>query len=107
MSKKAILLVAALLSGCATTEWQFRDIEEARFSTLAVNSATKQDVLAALGPPAERSRVRMHNYEVWSYRYKQGGIWDALMHAHFDEAGTLRLMQSGPDERYDRSFFRN
>jgi hypothetical protein len=77
------------------------------FASLKVGVATKQDVLHTLGRPAETSRVMLGNYEVWSYRYKENAVWDSMMHAHFDQAGVLRLMQSGPDPLYDRSFFRD
>jgi hypothetical protein len=64
-------------------------------------------VLRTIGRPSERSRVAMHNYEVWSYRYKEAGVWNSMMHVHFDEAGIVRLMQNGPDPMYEekRRFF--
>lgn len=72
-----------------------------KFATIKLNSATHQDVLRAVGRPAETSRVRMNNYEVWSYRYKEAGVWNSMMHVHFDDAGIVRLMQNGPDPMYD------
>jgi hypothetical protein len=78
-----------------------------KFATIKVDKATKDDVLRTIGRPAERSRVAMHNYEVWSYRYKEAGVWNSMMHVHFDEAGIVRLMQNGPDPMYEekRQFF--
>ena len=71
------------------------------------NIATHQDVLRIVGRPAEISRVHLNNYEVWSYRYIEAGVWNSMMHVHFDEAGIVRLMQNGPDPMYDdRRFFR-
>lgn len=78
-----------------------------RFATIKLNSATHEDVLRAVGRPAETSRVHLNNYEVWSYRYKEAGVWNSMMHVHFDDAGIVRLMQNGPDPMYDeRRFFR-
>ena len=78
-----------------------------KFATIKLNSATKADVLATIGRPAETSRVFLNHYEVWSYRYKEGGVWNSMMHVHFDDQGIVRLMQNGPDPMYDeRRFFR-
>jgi hypothetical protein len=78
-----------------------------KFATIKVDKANKDEVLRTIGRPAERSRVAMHNYEVWSYRYKEAGVWNSMMHVHFDEAGIVRLMQNGPDPMYEekRRFF--
>lgn len=72
-----------------------------RFATLRPGVATKADVLAAVGEPSETSRVHMHNYEVWSYRYKESNVWNSMMHVHFDEKGVVQLMQSGPDPMFE------
>lgn len=72
-----------------------------KFATLKIDQATKADVLRTIGHPAERSRVHLHNYEVWSYRYKEAGVWNSLMHVHFDEQGVLRQMMNGPDPMFD------
>ena len=76
-----------------------------KFATIKLNSATHEDVLRAIGRPAETSHVRLNNYEVWSYRYKESGVWNSMMHVHFDEAGIVRLMQNGPDPMYDERRF--
>ena len=72
-----------------------------KFATIKVDKATKADVLRTIGRPAEHSRVMLHNYEVWSYRYKEAGVWNSLMHVHFDEAGIVRQMMNGPDPMFD------
>ena len=78
-----------------------------RFAMIKIDRATKTDVLRTLGRPAERSRVALHDYEVWSYRYKENGVWNSMMHVHFDQDGVVRLMQNGPDPMYDeKRFFR-
>ena len=43
----------------------------------------------------------MNNYEVWSYRYKEAGVWNSLMHVHFDGQGVVRHMLNGPDPMYE------
>jgi hypothetical protein len=78
-----------------------------KFGMLKIDRATKDDVLRTIGRPAERSRVALHNYEVWSYRYKESGVWNSMMHVHFDQNGIVRMMLNGPDPMYDdRKFFR-
>ncbi|MGJ9417384.1 hypothetical protein ACHAC9_06380 [Massilia sp. CMS3.1] len=72
-----------------------------KFATIKVDQATKADVLRTIGRPAEQSRVRMRNYEVWSYRYKEASVWNSLMHVHFDEAGVVRQMMNGPDPMFE------
>lgn len=78
-----------------------------RFGMIKVDRATKNDVLRTIGRPAERSRVALRDYEVWSYRYKESGVWNSMMHVHFDQDGIVRMMLNGPDPMYDdRKFFR-
>jgi hypothetical protein len=78
-----------------------------KFGRIKVDRSTKADVLRTVGRPAERSRVALHDDEVWSYRYKESGVWNSMMHVHFDQDGVVRLMQNGPDPMYDeKRFFR-
>jgi hypothetical protein len=72
-----------------------------KFATVKIDAATKDDVLRTFGRPAEKSRVAMRDYEVWSYRYKESGVWNSLMHVHFDQQGVVRQMMNGPDPLYD------
>lgn len=77
-----------------------------KFATLKIDKATRDDVLHTIGRPAERSYLALPKLEVWSYRYKESGVWNSMMHVHFDRAGVLRMMQNGPDPMYEekRSF---
>jgi hypothetical protein len=78
-----------------------------KFATIQVGSATHEDVLRAIGRPAEKSYLPLRDFEVWSYRYKEAGVWNSMMHVHFDRAGVVRMMQNGPDPMYEeRRFFR-
>lgn len=72
-----------------------------KFATIKIDHATKADVLRTIGRPAERSRVAMRDYEVWSYRYKEAGVWNSLMHVHFDQNGVVRQMLNGPDPLFE------
>ncbi len=79
-----------------------------KFATLKIGVAGKQEVLHALGRPAEQSYLTLSDLEVWSYRYKESGVWNSMMHAHFDRAGKLKMMQNGPDRLYEeKRFFRD
>jgi hypothetical protein len=71
------------------------------FATIKIDQATKADVLRTVGRPAERSRIALRNYEVWSYRYKEAGVWNSLMHVHFDQDGVVRQMLNGPDPLFE------
>ena len=72
-----------------------------KFATVKIDAATREDMLRSFGRPAEVSRVAMHDYEVWSYRYKEAGVWNSLMHVHFDRQGIVRQMMNGPDPLYE------
>lgn len=79
-----------------------------KFATLKIGGVTRDDVLRTLGRPSERSYLDLPELEVWSYRYKENGVWNSMMHAHFDRAGVLRMMQNGPDRMFEeKSFFRD
>lgn len=78
------------------------------FGKLKIGTATRDEVLRTLGRPAERSHLALPGLEVWSYRYRESGVWNSMMHVHFDRAGVLRMMQSGPDRMFEeKRFFRD
>ena len=77
-----------------------------KFATLKVGKSRKEDVLRTIGRPAETSYLSLPQLEVWSYRYKESGVWNSMMHVHFDRHGVLAMMQNGPDPMYEeRRFF--
>ena len=82
-------------------------LTSAAFAKVKVDHTGKDEILRMFGRPAEISRVRFHDYEVWSYRYKEAGVWNSMMSVHFDEAGIVRQMLNGPDPMYDDRFRRN
>ncbi|MDQ1835361.1 hypothetical protein [Massilia scottii] len=79
------------------------------FGRIKIDKATRADVMATVGRPAERSYLALSDLEVWSYRYKESGVWNSMMHVHFDRTGIVRKMISGPDPMYEekRGFFRD
>jgi hypothetical protein len=76
-----------------------------KFATIKIGTATHEDVLRTIGRPAERSYLALPDLEVWSYRYKESGVWNSMMHVHFDRAGVVRMMQNGPDPMYEEKRF--
>ena len=74
------------------------------FAKVKIGQWTKDDILRNYGRPAEVSRVAFHNYEVWSYRYKEAGVWNSMMSVHFDQQGVVQQMLNGPDPMYDDRF---
>ena len=74
------------------------------FAKVKVDRWTKDDILRHFGRPAEVTGVYYHNYEVWSYRYKEAGVWNSMMSVHFDAQGVVRQMLNGPDPMYDERF---
>jgi hypothetical protein len=84
--------------------WQ-QVLNDQTFATVKPGVATKTDVLHTLGRPAETSYLPLSKLEVWSYRYKQSGVWDSMMHVHFDQGGIVRMMQNGPDLLREAPFF--
>jgi len=74
------------------------------FAKVKVGQWTKDDILRTYGRPAEVSRVAFHDYEVWSYRYKEAGVWNSMMNVHFDQQGVVQQMLNSPDPMYDDRF---
>jgi hypothetical protein len=72
-----------------------------KFATIKVGTARKEDVLRTVGAPSETSYLSLSDLEVWSYPYKESGVWDSMMHIHFDKAGIVRRMENGPDPKRD------
>lgn len=81
-----------------------------QFSTVVIGQTTKENILHRFSIPAETSYLSLSKLEVWTYRYKENGVWDSMMHVHFDKNGIVRKMLNGPDtwleheERFPRLF---
>ncbi len=74
------------------------------FARVQVNSWTRDDILRHFGRPAETSRERVDGREVWSYRYKEDGIWNSMMNVTFNGRGIVLRMQNSPDPLLDDRF---
>ncbi len=72
-----------------------------KFATVKVGQMTRQQVQLTFGTPAETMVMPFMKDEIWSYRFKEQGVWNSLMHIHFDQAGVVRKMYTGPDPHFD------
>jgi hypothetical protein len=72
-----------------------------KFAAIKVGETTKTEVLRMIGAPTETSYLPLRDLEVWSYPYKESGVWNSMMHVHFDKNGIVRQMLNGPDPRFD------
>lgn len=78
------------------------------FRKLDEGSWNQEQVRCEFGPPAEIGSVGLPSsrQDVWSYRYKESGAWNSLMHVYFDlYTGEVTRYHSGPDPMYDRENF--
>jgi hypothetical protein len=62
------------------------------------------DVLRHFGKPADVSIERVNGDEVWSYRYKEKGVWNSMMNITFTKLGVVRQMRITPDPLLDERF---
>ena len=74
------------------------------FARVKVNDWTRDQVLRNFGRPAEVSRDRASGYEVWSYRYKEDGVWNSFMNIYFNGRGVVRRTENTPDPVLDERF---
>lgn len=78
------------------------------FRKLDQGEWTQEQVRCEFGPPAEITAVGLSSsrQDVWSYRYKESGAWNSLMHVYFDiYTGKVTRYHPGPDPRFDRDTF--
>ena len=72
-----------------------------KFATIKLDHDNKEDVLRTIGAPSETSYLSLVQREVWSYPYKESGVWNSLMHVYFDNSGIVRRLENGPDPKFD------
>ena len=72
-------------------------LQSAEFSQAQTGTWTKNDVLVHFGRPAESKYASQTGGDVWSYRYREDGVWHLLYNFYFDQGGVLRLTQQSPD----------
>ncbi|MDB5798165.1 MAG: hypothetical protein JWP36_2067 [Paucimonas sp.] len=68
-----------------------------KFATIRPGQDKKEDVLRKVGAPYETSYLRFPDLTVWTYMYLENGAWDSLMHVHFDNTGTVKMLMNAPD----------
>lgn len=75
-----------------------------KFSLLKPGISTKEDVLKTVGHPNpfETDYLALSDNETWSYRYKENGVWDSMMHIYFDHRGVVKRLENGLDPLYLR-----
>lgn len=71
-----------------------------QFNAIQVGKDDMESVLLKIGQPAEKDFLALKNFRVWSYRYKEHGIWDSMMHIKFDTNGIVRDKENGLDPLY-------
>ncbi len=82
---------------------QYNGLTDEKFAQAQVGTWGRDEVRAAFGPPTERSKVGWaeHQFDVWSYRYKQGNGASMLMGFHFGNEGKLAKFYAYPDPAFD------
>ena len=79
-------------------------LTDEHFQVLKNGTWTPDQVLCEFGPPAETSAVGLPSSRqvVWSYRYKQNGVWNSLMHVYMGRDGTqVTHFHPGPDPMFE------
>lgn len=72
-----------------------------KFATVKIGTTNQETILHTFGKPAETSYLSLSDLTVWTYRYKESGVWDSMMHVHFDRNGIVQKMLNGPDTWLD------
>ena len=71
------------------------------FARVKVDQWTKDDILRNFGRPAEVVRSRLEEGEIWSYRYKEQGVWNSVMNVDLNARGTVLRVFNSPDPLLD------
>jgi hypothetical protein len=81
----------------------YNGLTDENFAKIQNGQWTRDEVLAAFGPPAEKGRVGWgaYTFDVWSYRYKQNGQADMLMNVHFGGDGKVAKFYPTIDPYFD------
>jgi len=78
-------------------------LTDTAFNHVKTGVWTRERLQCAFGPPAEVSVVGLPGARslIWSYRYRQAGAWNSLMHFYLSDDGRVIRMHPGPDPMYD------
>jgi len=71
------------------------------FARIQVAKWNGDDVLRNFGRPAEISPDRATGFTVWSYRYKQDGVWPMFMNVYLNGRGEVARTGNTPDPLLD------
>lgn len=64
-------------------------LTDAHFQVLATGKWTDQQLACEFGEPANKYGVSKGSEIVWAYRYKQEGVWPAMMYVYMGPQGNL------------------
>ncbi len=79
------------------------------FNQLGSGVWTPERVRCTFGPPENISSVGLPGLvrTVWSYRYRQNGVWYSLMYVFFDkDTNTVNQYFAGPDPMFEYGDFK-
>jgi len=79
-------------------------LTDEKFAAIEANRWNKDDVLRHFGHPAQVVRSRLDEGEIWSYRYKEKGVWDSLMNVDFNGRGVVLRTFTSADPVLDDRF---
>lgn len=83
-------------------------LTDTHFKVLEVGDWGPDRVRCEFGPPAriEEAGLGEKREVVWSYRYKENGVWNSLMYVYMGRDGNkLTHFHPGPDPMYDDERF--
>lgn len=78
-------------------------LTDTAFRQVEVGVWNAERMRCMFGPPAKISSVGLPSVRqtVWSYRYRQDGVWNSLMYVYFSDDGIVQRLHPGPDPLYD------
>jgi hypothetical protein len=68
-----------------------------KFASIKPGVDTRDSVLRKIGAPYETSYLRFSQQDVWTYMYRDQGVWDNLMHVQFGPDGKVTQLLNAPD----------
>lgn len=84
-------------------------LSDKSFNQLESGVWTPERVRCTFGPPENISAVGLPGLirTVWSYRYRQNGVWYSLMYVFFDkDTNTVNQFFAGPDPMFEYGDFK-
>ncbi len=64
-------------------------LTDERFALIIPGRSTQEDVIRLVGHAPKWNRGTFEEGQRWSYRYKENGVWDAMMTIYFDRNGIV------------------